>query len=133
MERNNEKRKNFYFSFKKIKKIYLPIILTIFIIFNLSFIPNSVGTNENINFQPSSASGESYYFSSTYFKSTNKKNGQNNDVGTAIWILTIIFCIIFGIVYFIINKLKNNNEHREETKNDYIELLKDDSDYEGNI
>ena len=133
MERNNEKRKNFYFSFKKIKKIYLPIILTIFIIFNLSFIPNSVGTNENINFQPSSASGESYYFSSTYFKNTNKKNGQNNDVGTALWILTIIFCIIFGIVYFIINKLKNNNEHREETKNDYIELLKDDSDYEGNI
>ena len=129
---NNDKRKNFYFSFKKIKKIYLPIILTIFIIFNLSFIPGPLGTNENMNFQPSSASGESYFFPSSNFQNKNTKSIKN-DVGIAIWVLILILSIIIGIVYYIVNKIKNNEEQKEDNKNEYIELLKDDSDYEGNI
>ena len=129
---NNDKRKNFYFSFKKIKKIYLPIILTIFIIFNLSFIPGPLGTNENMNFQPSSASGESYFFPSSNFQNKNTKSIKN-DVGIAIWVLILILSIIIGIVYYIVNKIKNNEEKKEDNKNEYIELLKDDSDYEGNI
>ena len=129
---NNDKRKNFYFSFKKIKKIYLPIILTIFIIFNLSFIPGPLGTNENMNFQPSSASGESYFFSSSNFQNKNTKSIKN-DVGIAIWVLILILSIIIGIVYYIVKKIKNNEEQKEDNKNEYIELLKDDSDYEGNI
>ena len=129
---NNDKRKNFYFSFKKIKKIYLPIILTIFIIFNLSFIPGPLGTNENMNFQPSSASGESYFFPSSNFQNKNTKSIKN-DVGIAIWVLILILSIIIGIVYYIVKKIKNNEEQKEDNKNEYIELLKDDSDYEGNI
>ena len=129
---NNDKKKNFYCSFKKIKKIYLPIILTIYIIFNLSFIPGPVGTNENMNFQPSSASGESYFFSSSHFKNKNTKNIKN-DAGIVLWVLILILSIIIGIVYYIVNKIKNNEEQKEDNKNEYIELLKDDSDYEGNI
>ena len=129
---NNDKRKNFYFSFKKIKKIYLPIILTIFIIFNLSFIPGPLGTNENMNFQPSSASGESYFFPSSNFQNKNTKSIKN-DAGIAIWVLILILSIIIGIVYYIVKKIKNNEEQKEDNKNEYIELLKDDSDYEGNI
>ncbi len=134
MERENDIKKNFHFSFKKIKKIWFPVILTILIVFNISFIPNSIGTNENMNFQPSSAAGESYFFSPAYFKVNNKSNkSTNSDFNIAIWVLCLIICVIFGIIYYIKNKLKNVSQQKEEDKSDYIELLKDDSDYEGNI
>ena len=134
MERENDIKKNFHFSFKKIKKIWFPVILTILIVFNISFIPNSIGTNENMNFQPSSAAGESYFFSPAYFKVNNKSNKTtNSDFNIAIWVLCLIICVIFGIIYYIKNKLKNVSQQKEEDKSDYIELLKDDSDYEGNI
>ena len=127
----NDRKKNFYYSFKKIKKIWLPIILTFLIIFNVPFIPNSVGTNENINFQPSGP-GETFFFPSSYFKQKNNKNGNNNDGNIALLVLFLFICIIIGIVYYIFYKLKDVNEEKED-RHDYMELLKDDSDYEGNI
>ena len=139
MERKNIKSNNSYFTFKKIRKIYLPIILTIFIVFNIPFIPSPLGLNHNLNFQPASASGESYFFDEAYFKNTNKnKKGNNNngDISIAIWVISIIICLIFGFIYFIFNGIKNDNEQEKQNsqdKMDYIELLKDDSDYEGNI
>ena len=130
MERKNEYKKNFKFSFKKIKKIWLPIILTILIVLNIPFIPNSLGTNDNFNFQPSSGSGESYFFSASHFKN---KNAQNRDGNIAFWILFLIICIIIAIVYFILNKVDKQTEEKIVDNTDYIELLKDDSDIEGNI
>ena len=129
MERKNKSKENFYFSFKNIKKIWFPIILTFFIIFNIPFIPSSLGTNDNLNFQPSSASGESYFFSSSHFKNKNTSNGDGN---IGFFVLLLIICFIIGIVYYIIYKLSNRDEKNED-HTDYIELLKDDSDYEGNI
>ena len=129
MERKNSK-KDFYFSFKNIKKIYLPIILTIFIIFNIPFIPNSLGTNDNMNFQPSSGSGEAYFFSSNHFKNKEK---SNNDGSIAFFVFILILAILFGIIYLIFYKFKDENENKVEDRNDYMELLKDDSDFEGNI
>ena len=129
MDRKNIK-KDFHFSFKNIKKIYLPIIFTIFIIFNIPFIPNSLGTSDNMNFQPSSGSGEAYFFSSEHFK---KKGKSNNGGSVAFFVLLLIICIIVGIIYLLFNKFNNGNENKVEDRNDYIELLKDDSDFEGNI
>ena len=129
MERKNSK-KDFYFSFKNIKKIYLPIILTIFIIFNIPFIPNSLGNNDNMNFQPSSGSSEAYFFSSNHFKNKEK---SNNDGSIAFFVFILILAIIFGIIYLIFYKFKDENGNKVEDRNDYMELLKDDSDFEGNI
>ena len=64
-------KKNFHFSFKKITKIYLPIALTIFIVFNIPIMPDSLGSNTNFNFQPASASGESYFFADNLGGSNN--------------------------------------------------------------
>ena len=129
MERKNESKKNFYFSFKNIKKIWLPIILTFFIIFNIPFIPSSLGTNDNFNFQPASASGESYFFSSSHFKN---KNTSKRDGSIAFWVLFLIICFMIAFVYLIFYKFRNTDEKKDD-HSDYIELLKDDSDYEGNI
>ena len=130
MDKNNDIKKNFYLSFKNIKKIWLPIILTIFLVLNIPFVPNSVGTNVNMNLQPGSGSGESYFFSSSYFK--NKNKSIKRDGSTALWVLFLILCVIFGIVYFVMYKVKDTNEQKVENT-DYVELLKDDSDYEGII
>ena len=130
MEENNDSKKNFYFYFKNFKQIYLPIILTIFVVFNIPIIPSSIGANDDFNFQPSSGSGEAYFFSSSHFKS--KVKSLKRDGRTAIWFLFLIICIIIGIIYFIMYKVDDTNEKKEEN-NDYIELLKDDSDYEGII
>ena len=53
-----------------------------------------------------------------------------------IWVIFLMFCCIFGYIYYIFNGIKNDDEQerqRAQDKNDYIQLLKDDSDYEGNI
>ena len=133
-----EFKKNFRFSLNKITKIYLPIVLTIFIVFNIPFFPNAIGSNTNLSFQPASASGEAYFFSETYFKNSNrnKKSNNNGDINITIWIIFLMFCFIFGFIYYIFNGIKNDDEQerqRAQDKNDYIQLLKDDSDYEGNI
>lgn len=133
MENKNINKKNFYFSFKKVKKIWLPIILTILIILNVPFIPNSVGTNDNINLQPFSTSGEAIFFPPSYFNQKNTKNGKGNGGNAALLVFFLIICIIIGIVYYVFYKLKNTDEQKEEDRTDYMELLKDDSDYEGNI
>ncbi len=136
MEKKNDIKENFYFSFGKITKIWIPIILTIFIVLNIPFISDSIGTNLNMNFQPSSGSGEAYFYSPDYFKNKNNKSNKtnnNNDISIAIWVLFLIICVIVGIIYFIKYKLKSTNEPKVEDKADYIELLKDDSDFEGNI
>ena len=133
MENKNINKKNFYFSFKKVKKIWLPIILTILIILNVPFIPNSVGTNDNINLQPFSPSGDVYLFPPSYFEKKNTKNGKNSGGNNALLVFFLIICIIIGIIYYIFYKLKNTDEPKEEDRSDYMELLKDDSDYEGNI
>ena len=139
MEGKNQK-KNFKFSLKKITKIYLPIILTIYIIFNIPFIPDPLGSNTNFNFQPASSSGEAYFFTENHFKNTNRNKKSNNnrsgDINITVWIIFLIVCIIIGFIYFIFNTDKNENEQdnqKAQEKADYIELLKDDSDYEGNI
>ena len=140
MEGKGLKKKS-YFSMNTIMKVYLPIILTIFVVFNIPFIPNPIGLNTNLNFQPAAASGESYFFDEAYFKKQNKNkktNSNNNrgDLNIAIWITFLIICFIFGFIYFIFNGVKSDNEQEKQNsqdKMDYIELLKDDSDYEGNI
>ena len=140
MEGKGLKKKS-YFSMNTIMKVYLPIVLTIFVVFNIPFIPNPIGLNTNLNFQPAAASGESYFFDEAYFKkpSKNKKinsNNHNGDLNIAIWITFLIICIIFGFIYFIFNGVKSDNEQEKQNsqdKMDYIELLKDDSDFEGNI
>ena len=131
-------KKNFRFSLNKITKIYLPIVLTIFIVFNIPFFPNAIGSNTNLSFQPASASGESYFFSETYFKNSNrnKKSNNNGDINITIWIIFLMFCFILGFIYFIFNGFKNDDEQEKQSsqdKSDYIQLLKDDSDFEGNI
>ena len=132
-------KKNFHFSLKKITKIYLPIILTIFIVFNIPFFPSNIGLNTNLQFQPASASGEAYFFTENYFKNRNrnrKSNYNNEDINMTIWVIFLMFCFIFGFIYYIFNGIKNDDEQerqRAQDKNDYIQLLKDDSDYEGNI
>ena len=131
-------KKNFRFSLNKITKIYLPIVLTIFIVFNIPFFPNAIGSNTNLSFQPAAASGEAYFFSETYFKNSNrnKKSNNNGDINITIWIIFLMFCFIFGFIYFIFNGCKNDDEHEKQSsqdKSDYIQLLKDDSDFEGNI
>ena len=131
-------KKNFHFSLKKITKIYLPIVLTIFIVFNIPFFPNAIGSNTNLSFQPAAASGEAYFFSETYFKNSNrnKKSNNNGDINITIWIIFLMFCFILGFIYFIFNGFKNDDEqekHSSQDKSDYIQLLKDDSDFEGNI
>ena len=135
-----ETKKNKKISMSKIKKVYLPIILTIIIVFNLPIFPNSIGFNTNFNFQPASGSGESYFFVDSHFSNNNNKksnNSNNNrDINITIWVVFLILCIIFGIVYFIFNGINNDNGQDKQNandKNDYIELLKDDSDFEGNI
>ena len=136
MEKNNDLKKNFYFSFKRIKKVWFPVILTILIVLNIPFIPDSIATNLNINFQPSPGSGEAYFYSPNYFgNNNNESNRRNNnrDLGIIIWVLFLIICVIFGIIYFVKYKIKNKNEPKEEDRADYVELLKDDSDFEGNI
>ena len=140
MEGKGLKKKS-YFSMNTIMKVYLPIILTIFVVFNIPFIPNPIGLNTNLNFQPAAASGESYFFDEAYFKKPNKikkinSNNHNGDLNIAIWITFLIICIIFGFIYFIFNGVKSDNEQEKQNsqdKMDYIELLKDDSDFEGNI
>ena len=140
MEGKDLKKKS-YFSMNKIMKIYLPIVLTIFIIFNIPFIPNPIGLNTNLNFQPAAASGESYFFDEAYFKKPNKNKKSNNtnnngDLNITIWIIFLIIFIIFGFIYFIFNGVKSEDEQERQNsqdKMDYIELLKDDSDFEGNI
>ena len=131
-------KKNFRFSLNKITKIYLPIILTIFIVFNIPFFPNAIGSNTNLSFQPASASGESYFFSENYFRNSNKnkKSNNNEDINITIWIIFLMFCFILGFIYFIFNGFKNDDEQEKQSsqdKSDYIQLLKDDSDFEGNI
>ena len=132
-------KKNFHFSLKKITKIYLPIILTIFIVFNIPFFPSNIGLNTNLQFQPASASGEAYFFTENYFQNRNrnrKNNNNNEDINMTIWVIFLMFCFIFGFIYYIFNGIKNDDEQerqRAQDKNDYIQLLKDDSDYEGNI
>ena len=132
-------QKNFHFSLKRITKIYLPIVLTIFIVFNIPFFPSNIGLNTNLQFQPASASGEAYFFSENYFKNRNKNrksNNNNEDINMTIWVIFLMFCFIFGFIYYIFNGIKNDDEQerqRAQDKNDYIQLLKDDSDYEGNI
>ena len=143
MEGKGLKKKS-YFSVNTIMKVYLPIVLTIFIVFNIPFIPNPIGLNTNLNFQPAAASGEAYFFDEAYFKQPNKNkksniinnNNNNRDLNIAIWIAFLIICIIFGFIYFIFNGVKSDNEQEKQNsqnKIDYIELLKDDSDFEGNI
>ena len=140
MEGKGLKKKS-YFSMNTIMKVYLPIVLTIFVVFNIPFIPNPIGLNTNLNFQPAAASGESYFFDEAYFKKPNKvkktnSNNHNGDLNIAIWIAFLIICIIFGFIYFIFNGVKSDNEQEKQNsqdKMDYIELLKDDSDFEGNI
>ena len=140
MEGKGLKKKS-YFSMNTIMKVYLPIVLTIFVVFNIPFIPNPIGLNTNLNFQPAAASGESYFFDEAYFKKPNKNkktnsNNHNGDLNIAIWITFLIICIIFGFIYFIFYGVKNDNEQEKQNsqdKMDYIELLKDDSDFEGNI
>ena len=133
-------KKNFHFSLKKITKIYLPIILTIFIVFNIPFFPSNIGLNTNLQFQPASASGEAYFFTENYFQNRNRNrksnNNNNEDINMTIWVIFLMFCFIFGFIYYIFNGIKNDDEQerqRAQDKNDYIQLLKDDSDYEGNI
>ena len=132
-----ESKKNNKFSMSKIKKVYLPIIFTIILVFNIPIFPNSISFNTNFNFQPSSGSGESYFFADTHFNNNNKKSNNNNrDINITIWVVFLILCMIFGFVYFIFNGINTDNEQDKQNahdKNDYIELLKDDSDYEGNI
>ena len=41
--------------------------------------------------------------------------------------------VIFGIIYFVFKFIDDDDGTNEQSKADYIELLKDDSDYEGNI
>ena len=131
-------KKNFRFSLNKITKIYLPIVLTIFIVFNIPFFPNAIGSNTNLSFQPASASGEAYFFSETYFKNSNrnKKSNNNGDINITIWIIFLMFCFILGFIYFIFNGFKSDDLQEKQSsqdKSDYIQLLKDDSDFEGNI
>ena len=96
MEGKGLKKKS-YFSMNTIMKVYLPIVLTIFVVFNIPFIPNPIGLNTNLNFQPASASGESYFFDEAYFKKPNKNkktnsNNHNGDLNIAIWIAFLIIC-----------------------------------------
>ena len=133
-------KKNFHFSLKKITKIYLPIVLTIFIVFNIPFFPSNIGLNTNLQFQPASASGEAYFFTENYFQNRNRNrksnNNNNEDINMTIWVIFLMFCFIFGFIYYIFNGIKNDDDQerqRAHDKNDYIQLLKDDSDYEGNI
>ena len=132
-----ESKKNNKFSMSKIKKVYLPIIFTIILVFNIPIFPNSISFNTNFNFQPASGSGESYYFADTHFNNNNKKSNNNNrDINITIWVVFLILCMIFGFVYFIFNGINTDNEQDKQNahdKTDYIELLKDDSDYEGNV
>ena len=126
-------------SMSKIKKVYLPIILTIILVFNIPIFPSSISFNTNLNFQPASGSGESYFFVDSYFNNNqNKKSNSNRDINVTVWVLFLIICFIFGFVYYIFNGINNENENGQEKENvkdktDYIELLKDDSDFEGNI
>ena len=120
----------------KITKIYLPIILTIYIIFNIPFIPSPLGSNTNLNFQPASASGEAYFFTERHFKTPNKNRNNNGDINITVWVLFFIILLIIGFVYFIFRGINNDKEQENKNaqdKTDYIELLKDDSDFEGNI
>ncbi len=129
-------KKNFHFSFKKITKIYLPIVLTIFIVFNIPIMPDSLGSNTNFNFQPASASGESYFFADNLNSRNSNNNNSRRDINFSIWFIFLIICIIVGFIYFIFNGIKDDTEQdtkNAQDKNDYIELLKDDSDFEGNI
>ena len=124
-------------SMSKIKKVYLPIILTIILVFNIPIFPSSISFNTNLNFQPASGSGESYFFVDSHFNNNqNKKSNSNRDINITIWVVFLILCMIFGFVYFIFNGINTDNEQDKQNahdKTDYIELLKDDSDYEGNI
>ena len=129
---NNPNKKFFYYSFKNIKKIWLPIILTIFIVLNISFIPNSLGLNDNLNFQPLLASGETYFFPSSNFKN---KNNVESETSRRIGLRTLILILflIIAIIYFIVYKLKNLNKNKTIPRNEYLPILKEDSDNEKNI
>ena len=124
-----ESKKNKKFSMSRIKKVYLPIIFTIILVFNIPIFPNSISFNTNFNFQPASGSGESYFFVDSHFN-------NNRDINITIWVVFLILCMLFGFVYFIFDGINNDNEQDKQNahdKTDYIELLKDDSDFEGNI
>ena len=132
MEKTNE-YKNISLTLKKIRKIWIPIILTIFIALNIPFIPNHIVFNNELNLQPSSATGEEFFFPSSFFSNNQNSSNNHNDMGTALWVLFLVGFIVIGIIYII--KIKPNffNKEKIEDKIDYIELLKDESDYERNI
>ena len=133
MDKNNKLKKNSRCVFiKKIRKIYFPIIMTILIVFNISIIPSPLNSNTNFNFQPASPSGEAYFFTESNFKNTRTRNSRT-DINIAVWVISLMLLIIFGIIYFIFKGIDNNEGNNDQNKTDYIELLKDDSDYEGNI
>ena len=132
-----EPKKNNKFSMSKIKKVYLPIILTIILVFNIPIFPGSISSNTNFNFQPASGSGESYFFVSSHFSNNNNKKSNNNrDINITVWVVFLILCFLCGFIYFIFNGINTDNDRDKQNaqdKSDYIELLKDDSDFEGNI
>ena len=133
MDKNKDLKQNFNCNFfKKIKNIYFPIIVTILIIFNISIIHSSLSSNTNFRFQPAASSGEAYFFNDSNFK--KERNRSNSaDINITVWVISLMLLVIFGIIYFVFKFIDDDDGTNEQSKADYIELLKDDSDYEGNI
>ena len=123
--------KNFSFTSKSIKKIWIPLILVLFVAFNIPFISNDLITNNNINIQPLTLTGEGYYFPSSYFQKSH--SSITEDIGITFWFLFLVLFITIGIIYFVKIRPNNSAQGKVDDKIDYIELLKDDSDFEGNI
>ena len=123
MERNNQNKtkSNGMFTINKITKVWLPLLLVIFVTFNIPLFPSSVVNNENINFQPAASFGELPFFPAN----------QSNNNGDVNWIiLLLIFAVILFFLYFFIFKKKlregtNNRRSNEE----YSELLNDETEY----
>ena len=120
-DNQNKKKSNGIFSINKIKNVWLPLLLVIFVAFNIPLFPSSVVNNENINFQPAASFGELPFFPSN---TSNNNNGDNSWI-----ILFLVFTVILFFLYYFIYKKKLREGSNRRSNEDYIELLNDETEY----